>query len=156
MSSGLPFVWQMTAGRCHTLLSPVTEESGEEGTSSEISSPPACRSPSPVANTEASVNQVTPARSSPPHPPTPCCAFWTAAGPYSCQTEGVNPGLWGIYREVWQLHKLWLSCETTPGFTGHLLSRAPGNEMSKNWITEMIAGEGFVLRHMAPVSDSSR
>ncbi|PKU40578.1 nesprin-1 isoform x1 [Limosa lapponica baueri] len=47
----------MTAGRCHTLLSPVTEESGEEGTNSEISSPPACRSPSPVANTDASVNQ---------------------------------------------------------------------------------------------------
>jgi len=50
----------MTAGRCHTLLSPVTEESGEEGTNSEISSPPACRSPSPVANTDASVNQVPP------------------------------------------------------------------------------------------------
>ncbi|MEQ2260139.1 Nesprin-1 [Xenotaenia resolanae] len=42
---------QMTAGRCHTLLSPVTEESGEEGTNSEVSSPPACRSPSPGANT---------------------------------------------------------------------------------------------------------
>lgn len=55
---GLLFLWQMTAGRCHTLLSPVTEESGEEGTNSEISSPPACRSPSPVANTDASVNQV--------------------------------------------------------------------------------------------------
>lgn len=60
MSSGLHFMGQMTAGRCHTLLSPVTEESGEEGTNSEISSPPACRSPSPVANTEASVNQVPP------------------------------------------------------------------------------------------------
>lgn len=60
MSSGLHSAWQMTAGRCHTLLSPVTEESGEEGTNSEISSPPACRSPSPVANTEASVNQVPP------------------------------------------------------------------------------------------------
>lgn len=57
MSFGLHFTWQMTAGRCHTLLSPVTEESGEEGTNSEISSPPACRSPSPVANTDASVNQ---------------------------------------------------------------------------------------------------
>ncbi|KAM4679141.1 nesprin-1 isoform 4-T5 [Amazona ochrocephala] len=53
-----PSVVMMTAGRCHTLLSPVTEESGEEGTNSEISSPPACRSPSPVANTDASVNQL--------------------------------------------------------------------------------------------------
>uniref|UniRef100_A0A3B3YSL6 KASH domain-containing protein n=1 Tax=Poecilia mexicana TaxID=48701 RepID=A0A3B3YSL6_9TELE len=43
-------VGNMTAGRCHTLLSPVTEESGEEGTNSEVSSPPACRSPSPGAN----------------------------------------------------------------------------------------------------------
>ncbi|KPP77537.1 nesprin-1-like, partial [Scleropages formosus] len=50
-------VVMMTAGRCHTLLSPVTEESGEEGTNSEISSPPACRSPSPVANADASLNQ---------------------------------------------------------------------------------------------------
>ncbi|XP_016071417.1 PREDICTED: nesprin-1 [Miniopterus natalensis] len=56
-TSAHPSVVMMTAGRCHTLLSPVTEESGEEGTNSEISSPPACRSPSPVANTEASVNQ---------------------------------------------------------------------------------------------------
>ncbi|XP_021076993.1 nesprin-1 isoform X10 [Mus pahari] len=55
--SAHPSVVMMTAGRCHTLLSPVTEESGEEGTNSEISSPPACRSPSPVANTEAAVNQ---------------------------------------------------------------------------------------------------
>ncbi|KAM9316746.1 nesprin-1-like [Gastrophryne carolinensis] len=54
--SAHPSVVMMTAGRCHTLLSPVTEESGEEGTNSEISSPPACRSPSPVA-TDASVNQ---------------------------------------------------------------------------------------------------
>ncbi|RXM34120.1 Nesprin-1 [Acipenser ruthenus] len=52
-----PSVVMMTAGRCHTLLSPVTEESGEEGTNSEISSPPTCRSPSPVPNTDASVNQ---------------------------------------------------------------------------------------------------
>lgn len=59
MSFGLRFTGQMTAGRCHTLLSPVTEESGEEGTSSEIS-PPACPSPSPVANPDASVNQVPP------------------------------------------------------------------------------------------------
>ena len=53
-------VWcgQMTAGRCHTLLSPVTEESGEEGTNSEVSSPPACRSPSPGANADAPLNQV--------------------------------------------------------------------------------------------------
>lgn len=51
-----PSVVMMTAGRCHTLLSPVTEESGEEGTTSEIS-PPACPSPSPVANPDASVNQ---------------------------------------------------------------------------------------------------
>uniref|UniRef100_A0A8C1YUK6 Spectrin repeat containing, nuclear envelope 1a n=1 Tax=Cyprinus carpio TaxID=7962 RepID=A0A8C1YUK6_CYPCA len=43
-------VVMMTAGRCHTLLSPVTEESGEEGTNSEVSSPPACRSPSPGPN----------------------------------------------------------------------------------------------------------
>ncbi|KAM8787975.1 nesprin-1-like isoform 3-T3 [Rhynchonycteris naso] len=56
-TSAHPSVVMMTAGRCHTLLSPVTEESGEEGTNSEISSPRACRSPSPVANTEASVNQ---------------------------------------------------------------------------------------------------
>nr|XP_045014662.1 nesprin-1 isoform X2 [Jaculus jaculus] len=55
--SAHPSVVMMTAGRCHTLLSPVTEESGEEGTNSEISSPPACRSPSPVANAEASLNQ---------------------------------------------------------------------------------------------------
>ncbi|XP_078239370.1 nesprin-1 isoform X9 [Pogona vitticeps] len=55
--SAHPSVVMMTAGRCHTLLSPVTEESGEEGTNSEISSPPACRSPSPVAHTDASVNQ---------------------------------------------------------------------------------------------------
>ncbi|XP_076129249.1 nesprin-1 [Alosa pseudoharengus] len=44
-----PSVVMMTAGRCHTLLSPVTEESGEEGTNSEVSSPPTCRSPSPGA-----------------------------------------------------------------------------------------------------------
>uniref|UniRef100_A0A8C5RJ37 Spectrin repeat containing nuclear envelope protein 1 n=1 Tax=Laticauda laticaudata TaxID=8630 RepID=A0A8C5RJ37_LATLA len=55
--SAHPSVVMMTAGRCHTLLSPVTEESGEEGSNSEISSPPACRSPSPVANADASVNQ---------------------------------------------------------------------------------------------------
>ncbi|XP_013912844.1 PREDICTED: nesprin-1-like [Thamnophis sirtalis] len=55
--SAHPSVMMMTAGRCHTLLSPVTEESGEEGSNSEISSPPACRSPSPVANADASVNQ---------------------------------------------------------------------------------------------------
>ncbi|CAI5683845.1 unnamed protein product [Oreochromis niloticus] len=52
-----PSVVMMTAGRCHTLLSPVTEESGEEGTNSEVSSPPACRSPSPGANAEAALNQ---------------------------------------------------------------------------------------------------
>ncbi|XP_055981911.1 nesprin-1 isoform X7 [Sorex fumeus] len=56
-TSAHPSVVMVTAGRCHTLLSPVNEESGEEGTNSEISSPPACRSPSPVANPEASVNQ---------------------------------------------------------------------------------------------------
>lgn len=49
---------QMTAGRCHTLLSPVTEESGEEGTNSEVSSPPVCRSPSPITHTEASMSKV--------------------------------------------------------------------------------------------------
>lgn len=48
----------MTAGRCHTLLSPVTEESGEEGTNSEVSSPPACRSPSPGAHADTPLNQV--------------------------------------------------------------------------------------------------
>uniref|UniRef100_A0A8B9L7P1 Spectrin repeat containing, nuclear envelope 1a n=1 Tax=Astyanax mexicanus TaxID=7994 RepID=A0A8B9L7P1_ASTMX len=56
-----PSVVMMTAGRCHTLLSPVTEESGEEGTNSEVSSPPACRSPSPGPNADASLNQVPPA-----------------------------------------------------------------------------------------------
>ncbi|TSR99415.1 Nesprin-1 [Bagarius yarrelli] len=53
-----PSVVMMTAGRCHTLLSPVTEESGEEGTNSEVSSPPACRSPSPGPNADVSLNQV--------------------------------------------------------------------------------------------------
>uniref|UniRef100_UPI0037E92F69 nesprin-1 isoform X2 n=1 Tax=Semicossyphus pulcher TaxID=241346 RepID=UPI0037E92F69 len=48
----------MTAGRCHTLLSPVTEESGEEGTSSEVSSPPVCRSPSPITYTEATITKM--------------------------------------------------------------------------------------------------
>ncbi|XP_069788417.1 nesprin-1 isoform X16 [Narcine bancroftii] len=57
--SAHPSVVMMTAGRCHTLLSPVTEESGEEGTNSEFSSPTACRSPSPVANADVSVNQDT-------------------------------------------------------------------------------------------------
>lgn len=56
---------QMTAGRCHTLLSPVTEESGEEGTNSEVSSPPACRSPSPGPNADTPANQVLESR---PHP----------------------------------------------------------------------------------------
>uniref|UniRef100_A0A8K9Y661 Spectrin repeat containing nuclear envelope protein 1 n=1 Tax=Oncorhynchus mykiss TaxID=8022 RepID=A0A8K9Y661_ONCMY len=51
-----PSVVMMTAGRCHTLLSPVTEESGEEGTNSEVSSP-ACRSPSPGANADTPLNQ---------------------------------------------------------------------------------------------------
>lgn len=62
---------QMTAGRCHTLLSPVTEESGEEGTNSEVSSPPACRSPSPGANADAHANQVLQSR---PHVPPSCLA----------------------------------------------------------------------------------
>ncbi|XP_076155328.1 nesprin-1 isoform X4 [Alosa pseudoharengus] len=53
-----PSVVMMTAGRCHTLLSPVTEESGEEGTSSEISSPPFCRSPSPISYTDPSLYQL--------------------------------------------------------------------------------------------------
>ncbi|XP_053736179.1 nesprin-1 isoform X10 [Synchiropus splendidus] len=52
-----PSVVMMTAGRCHTLLSPVTEESGEEGTNSEVSSPPACRSPSPGAIGDSPFNQ---------------------------------------------------------------------------------------------------
>lgn len=49
---------QMTAGRCHTLLSPVTEESGEEGTSSEVSSSPVCRSPSPIAHADVTITKV--------------------------------------------------------------------------------------------------
>ncbi|KAF1374585.1 hypothetical protein PFLUV_G00230620 [Perca fluviatilis] len=48
----------MMAGRCHTLLSPVTEESGEEGTNSEVSSPPVCRSPSPITYTEAAITKM--------------------------------------------------------------------------------------------------
>lgn len=51
-------VYQMTAGRCHTLLSPVTEESVEEATKSEVSSSPLCRSPSPVVSTEGAVAKV--------------------------------------------------------------------------------------------------
>lgn len=54
----LTVVCQMTAGRSHTLLSPVTEESGEEGTSSEVSSSPICRSPSPFIRTEVPVTKV--------------------------------------------------------------------------------------------------
>lgn len=54
----LTLVCQMTAGRCHTLLSPVTEESGEEGTSSEVSPSPICRSPSPFIRTEVPVTKV--------------------------------------------------------------------------------------------------
>lgn len=53
----LSLVCQMTAGRCHTLLSPVTEESGEEGTSSEVLSSPVCRSPSFI-RTEVPVTKV--------------------------------------------------------------------------------------------------
>lgn len=49
---------QMTASCCHTLLSPVTEESGEEGTSSEVSSSPNCRSPSPITRTEVALTKV--------------------------------------------------------------------------------------------------
>uniref|UniRef100_A0A8C7FND7 Spectrin repeat containing nuclear envelope protein 1 n=1 Tax=Oncorhynchus kisutch TaxID=8019 RepID=A0A8C7FND7_ONCKI len=63
-----PSVVMMTAGRCHTLLSPVTEESGEEGTNSEVSSP-ACRSPSPGANADTPLNQVL-HRRTPQLPPT--------------------------------------------------------------------------------------
>lgn len=48
---------QMTGGRCHTLLSPVTEESGEEGTNSEVSSSPVCRSPHFI-RTEVPVTKV--------------------------------------------------------------------------------------------------
>uniref|UniRef100_A0AAV2JAL2 Calponin-homology (CH) domain-containing protein n=1 Tax=Knipowitschia caucasica TaxID=637954 RepID=A0AAV2JAL2_KNICA len=47
----------MTAGRCHTLLSPVTEESGEEATS-EISSSSLCRSPSPLTESEPTVSKM--------------------------------------------------------------------------------------------------
>lgn len=53
----LHMVCQMTAGRCHTLLSPVTEESVEEGTSSEVSSSPICRSP-PFIHAEIPVTKV--------------------------------------------------------------------------------------------------
>uniref|UniRef100_A0A672NJW8 Nesprin-1-like n=1 Tax=Sinocyclocheilus grahami TaxID=75366 RepID=A0A672NJW8_SINGR len=49
---------QMSASRCQSLLSPVTEESGEEGTSSEICSPAFCRSPSPITNPEAAISKV--------------------------------------------------------------------------------------------------
>lgn len=66
---------QMTAGRCHTLLSPVTEESGEEGTNSEVSSPPACRSPSPGPNADPPAHQVLESR---PHPPAPAPASQNA------------------------------------------------------------------------------
>ncbi|XP_031437145.1 nesprin-1-like [Clupea harengus] len=55
--SAHPSVVMMTAGRCHTLLSPVAEESGEEGTNSEVSSPPACRSPSPGASADTTLTQ---------------------------------------------------------------------------------------------------
>ncbi|XP_045574102.1 nesprin-1 isoform X3 [Salmo salar] len=54
-----PSVVMMTAGRCHTLLSPVTEESGEEGTNSEISSPPVCRSPSPITHSQMGLGRAT-------------------------------------------------------------------------------------------------
>lgn len=73
---------QMTAGRCHTLLSPVTEESGEEGTNSEVSSPPACRSPSPGPNADTPANQVLGSR---PHPP-------TLAAPASASQNAAPPG----------------------------------------------------------------
>ncbi|KAJ4921305.1 hypothetical protein JOQ06_000785, partial [Pogonophryne albipinna] len=45
----------MTAGCC--LLSPVREESGEEGSNSEVSSPPICRSPSPIPVIDASITK---------------------------------------------------------------------------------------------------
>nr|KAF6462350.1 hypothetical protein HJG59_011373 [Molossus molossus] len=79
-TSAHPSVVMMTAGRCHTLLSPVNEESGEEGTNSEISSPPACRSPSPVVNTDASVNQD--------------IAYYQALSPERLQTDAarIQPG----------------------------------------------------------------
>ncbi|KTF84425.1 hypothetical protein cypCar_00008835, partial [Cyprinus carpio] len=48
----------MSAGRCQSFLSPVTEESGEEGTSSEICSPAFCRSPSPITNSEAAISKM--------------------------------------------------------------------------------------------------
>nr|XP_010782356.1 PREDICTED: formin-2-like [Notothenia coriiceps] len=46
----------MTAGCC--LLSPVREESGEEGSNSEVSSPPICRSPSPIPVIDASITKL--------------------------------------------------------------------------------------------------
>ncbi|XP_063044606.1 nesprin-1-like isoform X4 [Engraulis encrasicolus] len=61
-----PSVVMMTAGRCHTLLSPVTEESGEEGTNSEVSSPPACRSPSPTDQGSSKASRAPPSEASDP------------------------------------------------------------------------------------------
>ncbi|XP_056332550.1 nesprin-1-like isoform X3 [Danio aesculapii] len=53
----------MSAGRCQSLLSPVTEESGEEG-ASEICSPAFCPSPSASTNTEAVISKMSMGRSS--------------------------------------------------------------------------------------------
>ncbi|XP_029114386.1 nesprin-1 isoform X5 [Scleropages formosus] len=54
-SAATASVTAMAPGRGHMLLSPVTEESGEEATSSEISSPPSSYSP----YTESFFNQIT-------------------------------------------------------------------------------------------------
>lgn len=80
---------QMTAGRCHTLLSPVTEESGEEGTNSEVSSPPACRSPSPGANADAPLNQVLRSPLASPHLP----SFYSATFHFTFHTYENRPRL---------------------------------------------------------------
>lgn len=145
MSFGLHFMWQMTAGRCHTLLSPVTEESGEEGTSSEISSPPACRSPSPVANADASVNQVLPAHLAFPSP-------WPLEG---CRTPfSVLIGLW-----VWILdfEERTTRCDSCTNYGCHVRPRlalhvisSPGllaMRWAKTRSQEITVGEGPVLRH---------
>lgn len=47
-------VQQRRAGRCHALLSPVSEESGDEATNSEVSSSPLC----PAVSTEGAVAEV--------------------------------------------------------------------------------------------------
>ncbi|MCJ8736789.1 hypothetical protein PDJAM_G00016450 [Pangasius djambal] len=52
-----PSMVMVTPGHSHTHLSPVTEESGEEGTNNEISIP-LCRPHSPTTNTEAALSML--------------------------------------------------------------------------------------------------